>query len=95
MNSKEVVSVTIYNADLAMLFIRGKTLSPDARRVTPLGRVQSLTIVETPDYFEFTEPILINLAVKSDESLYFGYSGEGSAGKVIGCTDHIEQGFVS
>jgi hypothetical protein len=40
-----------------------------------------LTIVETPEYFEFTEPILINLAVKSDESLYFGYSGEGSAEK--------------
>jgi HAMP domain-containing protein len=90
MGLKNVDSVTIYNADLKMLSAGGKTstdkssLTVRKTGVSDVRRVQSLTIVETPNAFEFMEPILIKSGLNEDESLYFGHGDEDKAEKVIG-----------
>lgn len=90
MGLKNVDSVTIYNADLKMLSAGGKTSSEKSSLtvrktgVPDVRRVQSLTIVETPNAFEFMEPILIKSGLNEDESLYFGHGDEDKTEKVIG-----------
>ena len=90
MGLKNVVSVSIYNADFKILCERGKTPSEkDAFSVRKNGAdnvkgVQSLTIMETPKAFEFVQPITIKSALNADESIYFGRGDGDKADKVIG-----------
>ncbi len=87
---KNVVSVSIYNADLNVLYERdkassGKDLLPDRKNgeghVKP---VQSLTVAETPKSFEFVQPIRITTVSNAYDSLYLAGAEGGKAEKVIG-----------
>ncbi len=90
MGIKNVIAVSIYNADFKILYARGKTpseknafpLSYD--RVNALRREQSLIILESPNAFEFLGPTVIKSSLNTDESLYFGNTAEGVAAKTIG-----------
>jgi signal transduction histidine kinase len=90
MGLKNVVSVSIYNADFKVLCERGKASSEKGafpvreKNADGMGRVQSLAIVETPKAFEFVQPIMIKAPLNADESIYFGRSDGEKTEKVIG-----------
>ncbi len=87
---KNVVSVSIYNEDLKVLCERSKmpgekgSLPVRNNKADAMRTVQSLTIDETPETFEFMQPIVIKSPLRADESLYFGRSDGDKAAKVIG-----------
>jgi len=91
MGLKNVLSVSIYNADFKILYERGKTpsendgLSVRNNRATNVKDIQSLTSVETPKAFEFMQPIMIKSALNADESIYLDRAEDGDkTEKVIG-----------
>jgi PAS domain S-box-containing protein len=87
---KDVVSVSIYNADLKLLYSSVKTpsgkdvLSVSENEVRNLRTALAVSVSETGRTFEFLRPVTIRSASASDESLYFGGAGESRAEKVIG-----------
>jgi len=87
---KDVVSVSIYNAGLQLLYARdkasyGKNASPLLKSsVEGLVAAQSFGISETYHTFEVSRPVVIKPVAEADESLYFGRADEGKTGKVIG-----------
>jgi PAS domain S-box-containing protein len=90
MGLKDVVSVSIYNADLKLLYagdkrFPGKDPSPVRNeRAQNLSAVRAMSVVETNEAYEFLTPVSIESASHADESLYFGPSGGGKAEKAIG-----------
>ena len=90
MGQKDVVSLSIYNADLKLLYSSVKTpsakdvLSVSENEVRNLRTALAVSVSETGRTFEFLRPVTIRSASASDESLYFGGTGEGRAEKVIG-----------
>ena len=87
---KDVVSVSIYNADLKLLYALdkasyGKNASPLLKSgVEGLFTAQSVRISETYRTFEVSRPVVIKPVAKADESLYFGRADEEKTEKVIG-----------
>ena len=87
---KDVVSVSIYNADLKLLYALdkasyGKNASPLLKSgVEGLFTAQSVRISEAYRTFEVSRPVVIKPVAKADESLYFGRADEEKTEKVIG-----------
>ncbi|TAL72554.1 MAG: HAMP domain-containing protein [Bacteroidetes bacterium] len=94
LNHKDIITVSIYNADLKVLYIANKNYSrkqPDQaegdlrrditqRLITP----QSLEVVETGNTFEFTRPAFMEIAPNIEEKLYFDYKRSAKTEKIIG-----------
>lgn len=87
---KDVVSVSIYNSDMKLLYARdkassGKSASPLLKSsVEGLFAAQSIRVRETYHTFEVLRPVVIKPVTEDDESLYFGRTDEGKTEKVIG-----------
>jgi PAS domain S-box-containing protein len=87
---KDVVSISIYNARLKILYAKSKT--PSGKDASPLhensvqdlGAARSTSVIETAHTFEVLSPVMIKSASKANESLYFGGTVENESGKVIG-----------
>jgi PAS domain S-box-containing protein len=89
MGLTDVVSVSIYNADLRLLYSNVKTpsgkdsLSVRDNDVHGLRTAAAVSVVETGRTFEFLRPVTIKSAPSADESVYFGRTDEAKE-KVIG-----------
>lgn len=87
---KDVVSISIYNARLKIIYAKSKTLS--AKEASPLrensvlglGAATPTSVLETARTFEVVSPVMIKSASKANESLYFGGAVENGSEKVIG-----------
>ena len=87
---KDVVSISIYNSRLKILYAKSKT--PSERDASPLPEnsvqdleaAQSTSVIETAHTFEVVRPVMIKSASKSNESLYFGGAIENESEKVTG-----------
>ena len=87
---KDVVSISIYNARLKILYAKSKT--PSGKNASPphqdsapdLEAAQSTSVIETTHTFEVVRPVMIKSASKTDESLYFGGAAKNESEKVIG-----------
>lgn len=90
MGLKDVVSVSIYNADLKLLYAGDKRYSGKdpfpvrSEMVQNLTTGRAMTVVETSEAFEFLRPVAITSPSNADESLYFGPADGAKAEKVIG-----------
>ena len=94
LNHKDIITVSIYNADLKVLDIANKNFSRkqlnqaegDLRRdiTQRLITTQSLEVVETGNTFEFTRPVFMEIAPNIEEKLYFDYKGAAKTEKIIG-----------
>ena len=87
---KNIVSVSIYNDGLKLLYARdkrsdGKNASPLLKSsVEGLVAAQSFRVSETYHTFEVMRPVVIRSASKADEALYFDGAAENGSEKVIG-----------
>ena len=87
---KDVVSISIYNGGLKMLYTKSKTVSGKDASPLPGNRVQDLSdaqktnIIETADTFEVVRPVVIKSASRANESLYFGSAAKNESEKVLG-----------
>lgn len=87
---KDVVSISIYNSRLKILYAKSKPPSGRDASLLPENSVQDLetarstSVVETAHTFEVVRPVMIKSASKSNESLYFGGAIENESEKVIG-----------
>jgi PAS domain S-box-containing protein len=87
---KDVVSVSIYNAGLKLLYAQDK--APSGKNAPPLLKsgveglftAQAFRISETYRTFEVSRPVVIGPAAKADESLYFGRAGAEKRERVVG-----------
>ncbi len=86
---KNVISISIHNADLQVLYARNKTSSgitapmADKFSVTDLTSAQSLRVIETYNAFEIIRPVTIIMHADADESLYFS-STTRSRERIVG-----------
>ncbi len=90
LNLKNVVAISIYNADFKMLYAKGNDSSGAEKAAIPVNAVAdlrtegSLSISESKKYFAFIKPVMLQSAAKKDETLYFEGPTPDTAGKVIG-----------
>jgi PAS domain S-box-containing protein len=89
-NLKNVVAISIYNADLKVLYAQTKYPNGDENIFIPVNAVselrteESLSVGETAKDFEFIKPVMLHSTAKKDETLYFGGPPTDKADKVIG-----------
>ncbi len=82
---KDVLSVSMYNADLRLLFDESKqTAAGELALLGPQSGTDTLTMVETSEIMEFLQPVRSGGRPVDDESIYFGPAAIPSEGKVIG-----------
>ncbi len=87
---KDVISISIYNTRLKILYARSKT--PSGKGASPLpknsiqdpGTAPATSVIETARTFEVVSPVMIKSASMANESLYFGGAVESESEKVIG-----------
>jgi hypothetical protein len=90
LDQKDVLSVSMYNADRKLLYAGGGMASGKSKRPLPGKSIDwprgaaSGEIVETTDAFAFVKPVLSKSLPGADESVYLGDAGPGQTGRVIG-----------
>ena len=90
MGQKDVLSVSMYNARLKLLYSGGVPASENKvpqivkRDIVPSGDSALPKLRETADSLEFIEPVLSRSLPSADESLYLGTSNPAETVRVIG-----------
>ncbi len=90
MGLKDVTAVSVYSADLKVLFTAGALRAANdpltvlRGNAAGLRSAASLHVVETEDAFEFFRPVVLQAGGEKDESMYFGGAAAGQPDRVVG-----------
>ena len=90
LNQKNVVSVTICNSDLNILYSKRKDSSDFNEIVNPVDTISEIrtagspSIKESAKFFEFVRSVILQSNAKKDEMLYFEDSSRVKVSKVVG-----------
>jgi PAS domain S-box-containing protein len=90
MGLKDVTAVSVYSADLKVLFTAGTLRAANdpltvlRGNAAGLRSAASLHVVETEDAFEFFRPVVLQAGGEKDESMYFGGAAAGQPDRVVG-----------
>ena len=90
MGLKDVTAISVYSADLKVLFTTGDLraardpLTVLRGNAAGLRSAASLPVVETDDGFEFLRPVVLPAHAGNDESMYFSGAAAGQPDRVIG-----------
>jgi PAS domain S-box-containing protein len=90
MGLKDVMSVSVYNTGLTLLYEKNKGTagkdrpSNNSKRSIDVKAVSSMSVKETDSAFEIVSPVVIKSLSNEDESIYFGGTTGARPEKVIG-----------